>query len=413
MKRVDVVIVGGGSAGMASAISCFNHGVKNILILEKEDHLGGILNQCIHNGFGIHEFKEELTGPEYMDRFIKQIKSLGIEYKLNTMVTSITKDKVISYTNKEDGYVSIQANAIIMASGSYERTAGQINLQGDRPNGIITAGLAQKYLNINGYLVGKRVLILGSGDIGLIMARRLTLQGAKVLGVVEINSSPSGLNRNISQCLEDFNIPLFLSHTVKKVIGEANVEQVIIQKVDENYQLIDNTEITFDCDTLLLSVGLIPYIPLLVNLKCPIGLNKGPIVSDDMQTMLDGFFVCGNALHIHDVVDYVTSEARIAGENAAKYVKEKQLQQKIEINFDKNITYVIPQLMRLPIKSDLDIKFRVKKNLKDIWIEIYDDDKLIFKQFNLNLTPSEMMFITIKEEKLRDISNLNIKLNEK
>ena len=410
MKKVDVVIIGGGAAGMASAISCFDNGVKDILILEKDDHLGGILNQCIHNGFGIHEFKEELTGPEYMHRFIDQIHEKGIEYKLNTMVTNVTKDKIVSYTNKEDGFVRIQAGAIVVASGSYERTAGQIRLEGDRPNGVITAGLAQKYLNIHGYLVGKRVVILGSGDIGLIMARRMTLEGAKVLGVVEINPIPSGLNRNIAQCLNDFDIPSYLSHTVKKVVGKNNVEQVIIQKVDENYQFIDNTEIVFDCDTLLLSVGLIPYIPLLTNLNCPIGVNKGPLVSEDMETMLDGFFVSGNALHVHDVVDYVTSESRIAGKNAARYVLNKEEKQLSEIVYDENISYVIPQLINKKLNDDLDIKFRVKKVINNAFIEIYHNDKLVHKEFHLSLIPSEMIFITLKKDKVLNGSNLEIKI---
>ena len=323
MKNKQLVIIGGGSAGMAAAIKAYDEGVKDILILEKDSCLGGILNQCIHNGFGLTEFKEELSGPEYLSRFEEEVKKRGIEFKLHSLVTNITKDKVVTYTNSEEGIVEIKASAIIMATGCYERNAGAIQIPGDRPKGVITAGTAQKYLNIHGYLVGKRVVILGSGDIGLIMARRLTLEGAKVLCVCEIMPYSNGLQRNISQCLNDFNIPLYLSHSISKIVGRERVEKVIVSQVDDHFKFIPGTEMEFECDTLLLSIGLIPYISLLENINCPTSSTKGAMVYDNMETFVDGIFACGNCLHVHDVVDFVSEEGRNAGHGAALYLKEK------------------------------------------------------------------------------------------
>ena len=275
MKTIDLIVIGSGAAGMAAAIEAKKNGVDDILILEKDERLGGILNQCIHNGFGLTEFKEELTGPEYLQRFVDVVKELKIPYKLNAQVIDLSKDKVVTYSSKEDGLVKVQAKAIVMATGCYERNAGAIMLPGDRCSGVITAGTAQRYLNINGLMVGKRVVILGSGDIGLIMARRLTLEGAKVLCVSELMPYSAGLNRNIQQCLIDFDIPLYLSRTVSKVIGKDRLEKVVLSAVDENLQIIPGTEMEFECDTLILSVGLIPYISLLNYIDCPTSSTKG------------------------------------------------------------------------------------------------------------------------------------------
>ncbi|MGM9808669.1 MAG: NAD(P)/FAD-dependent oxidoreductase, partial [Bacilli bacterium] len=297
MINKDLVIIGGGSAGLAAAIEAYDNGIKDILVLEKDNDLGGILNQCIHNGFGLQEFKEQLAGPEYAERFIIQFKERNIEYKLNSLVMSISEDKVVTYSNDEDGCVEVKAKSIIMSCGCIERTRGAINIPGTRPKGVYTAGLAQRYLNIDGYLVGKRVFILGSGDIGLIMARRMTLEGAKVLGVAELMPYSNGLNRNIVQCLQDFNIPLYLSHTVTNIYGNNNLEGIDIARVDDKLNPIPGTEIHFDCDTLLLSVGLIPFNALLSN----IGANtnprtKGAVVDQNLQTSIPGIFSCGNCL---------------------------------------------------------------------------------------------------------------------
>ena len=320
MRTIDLVVIGGGSAGMASAIQAKKDGIDDILILEKDECLGGILNQCIHNGFGLTEFKEELTGPEYVTRFVDEVKALDIPYKLNAQVTDITSDKKVTYSSKEDGLVTVQAKAIVVATGCFERTAGQIQIPGDRCSGIITAGTAQKYLNIHGFMCGKKIVILGSGDIGLIMARRLTLEGAKVICVSEIMPYSNGLNRNIAQCLDDYNIPLYLSRSVSKVIGKDRLEKVILSAVDEKMQFVPGTEMEIECDTLILSVGLIPYVSLLKYINCPISSTKGAVVNEHMETMIDGIFSAGNCLHVHDVVDFVTDEGRLAGHGAALYL---------------------------------------------------------------------------------------------
>ena len=396
-----LVIIGGGSAGMAAAVKAYELGEKDILILEKNNYLGGILNQCIHNGFGLHEFKEELTGPEFMSRFSKQVNELGIKYRLNANVLSITKEKVVTYSSEEDGLVSVQADAIILTTGCYERNAGAIQIAGDRPVGVYTAGQAQLYLNCYGYLVGKKVFILGSGDIGLIMARRMTLEGAKVLGVAELMPYSAGLNRNIVQCLQDFNIPLYLSHTVKEVRGKNRVEKVIIAKVDEKMQFIPETEMEFDCDTLLLSVGLIPNNDLFNNLGIKFSKTRGAMVNQDMETEIPGIFSAGNVLHVHDLVDYVVSEAREAAVGAVKYLNKttKHAGFAYEIKQGYGIGYVVPQVLNIDDASEkVSLKFRVAKPFKDIVINIKEGERLIKKIIKPAIVPSEMEIVYLPKE---------------
>ena len=407
MRQIDLVVIGSGAAGMAAAIEAKNNGVNDLLILEKDEKLGGILNQCIHNGFGLTEFKEELTGPEYLQRFVDEVKRLEIPYKLNAQVIDLTKDKVITYSSKEDGLVKLQAKAIIMATGCYERNAGAIMLPGDRCSGVITAGTAQRYLNINGLMVGKRVVILGSGDIGLIMARRLTLEGAKVLCVSEIMPYSAGLNRNIQQCLIDYDIPLYLSRTVSKVIGKDRLEKVILSAVDENLQIIPNTEMEFECDTLILSVGLIPYVSLLNYIDCPISSTKGAIVNQYMETMIPGIFTAGNCLHVHDVVDFVSQEARLAGRSAALYLRNEidNNEKKIVIKPGQNISYVLPQFVLENSVDDITFKFRVRKPLKDQVVMIRSGETVLGKVVKPALIPSEMVMVNLSKDKLQEVKD--------
>ncbi len=407
MRQIDLVVIGSGAAGMAAAIEAKKNGVNDLLILEKDEKLGGILNQCIHNGFGLTEFKEELTGPEYLQRFVDEVKRLEIPYKLNAQVIDLTKDKVITYSSKEDGLVKLQAKAIIMATGCYERNAGAIMLPGDRCSGIITAGTAQRYLNINGLMVGKRVVILGSGDIGLIMARRLTLEGAKVLCVSEIMPYSAGLNRNIQQCLIDYDIPLYLSRTVSKVIGKDRLEKVILSAVDENLQIIPNTEMEFECDTLILSVGLIPYVSLLNYIDCPISSTKGAVVNQYMETMIPGIFTAGNCLHVHDVVDFVSQEARLAGRSAALYLRNEidNNEKKIAIKPGQNISYVLPQFVLENSVDDITFKFRVRKPLKDQVVMIRSGETVLGKVVKPALIPSEMVMVSLSKDKLQEVKD--------
>lgn len=417
MKTYDLVVIGGGSGGLSAAISAYDEGVKNILVLEKEEYLGGILLQCIHNGFGLHTFKEELTGPEYADRFVKELIEREIEYKVNTFVTEIKKndeDFTVIYSNQEEGFVLVNAKTIITATGCSERTRGEISMQGDRPSGVMTAGMAQKYLNLEGYLVGKNVFILGSGDIGLIMARRMVLEGANVLGVAELMPYSNGLNRNIVQCLEDFNIPLYLSHTVKRVIGKDRLESVIIQQVDENLNFIEGTEITFNCDTLLLSVGLIPNNPLLT----PLGVlmhpkTKGPLVDEYLMTNVKGIFACGNSLHVHDLVDFVTSEGAISGKSAAKYLKDNlDTNNIININNGKGISYVLPKTMYLNNDTTFKLNFRVNKPYKDVELIIKQNDKIIKKLKKAYLIPAEMESVIILKKDVISLDDIIVEVIE-
>ena len=415
MKTIDLLIIGGGSAGMAAALQARKEGISDILILEKDGQLGGILNQCIHSGFGLTEFKVELTGPEYLTRFKDEVEKEGIKYLLNTYVTKIDSNKNVTFTNSIDGNVTVHAKSIIVSTGCYERNAGAIRIPGDRVSGIITAGTAQKYLNIHGYLVGKRIVILGSGDIGLIMARRMTLEGAKVLCVSEIMPYSNGLNRNISQCLNDFNIPLYLSHTVSNVIGEnGRIKKVVLSKVDERMNFIPGTEMEFECDTLVLSVGLIPYINLLKDLGCEIGKTRGAKVDQYMQTTVEGVFSCGNSLHVHDVVDFVSEEGRLAGHGAALYLKgELPNSDFVDTVPGNGVGYIIPCKISKNNKENILLKFRITKPMRDVDIIVESNGEVLMKQYKVAMVPSEMATVNFPVSKLENVKdNLIIRIGD-
>jgi NADPH-dependent 2,4-dienoyl-CoA reductase/sulfur reductase-like enzyme len=404
-KFIDLVVIGGGPAGMAAAISAKENGIENVAIIERDDDLGGILEQCIHNGFGLHYFKQELTGPEYALKFVKKVKENNILTYLSTMVIDISEDKTITVVSKEHGYLKIRTKAIVLAMGSRERTRGALNIPGQRPAGIFTAGTAQKLVNIEGYMPGKKVVILGSGDIGLIMARRMTLEGAKVEAVIEIMPYSGGLTRNIVQCLDDFDIPLYLSHTVTKIHGKERVSGVTYAKVDKNRQIIEGTQKVIKCDTLLLSVGLIPENEL--SKKCGVKLDlvtNGPIVDENMQTNISGVFACGNVAHIHDLVDYVTQESVLAGKKAAKYVigKIRIKKKKIMIVAGDNINYVLPQSISKKSKDKINIFFRVSEPMRSAKIIINADGKKIKSIKKKRLAPGEMERVKLTKEILEN-----------
>ena len=421
--QYDLIIIGGGPAGLAAAVSARKEGVENILILERDRELGGILNQCIHNGFGLHTFKEELTGPEYAWRFIQQVEELRIPYKLHTMVLDIRDGedgKTVMAMNREDGLMMLTARAVILAMGCRERPRGALNIPGYRPAGIYTAGTAQRLVNMEGYMPGREVVILGSGDIGLIMARRMTLEGAKVKVVAELMPFSGGLQRNIVQCLDDFDIPLKLSHTVIDIQGKERVTGITLAEVDENRKPIPGTEEFYVCDTLLLSCGLIPENELSGKIGVELSrITSGPVVNESLETNVPGVFACGNVLHVHDLVDYVSEEAARAGACAAAYIrgeKEKEDTKEIPVFAVDGVRYTVPQTIRPACMEDtLTLRFRVGAVYRDCYVSVYLGDRRIWHKKKRKLAPGEMEQVVLKKSDLTDresFDKITVKVEE-
>lgn len=421
MSSYDIVIIGGGPAGLAAAAAAKREGVDSILILERDTQLGGILNQCIHNGFGLHTFKEELTGPEYAQRFIDQVEELKIEYRLNTMVMDITPDKEITAMNRTDGLFHIQAKSIILAMGCRERSRGALNIPGYRPAGIYSAGTAQRLVNIEGFMPGREVVILGSGDIGLIMARRMTLEGAKVKVVAELMPYSGGLKRNIVQCLDDFGIPLKLSHTVVDIKGKERLKGITLAAVDHKGKPIPGTEEEYSCDTLLLSCGLIPENEISRSIGVDMEpVTSGPVVNESLETSVEGVFACGNVLHVHDLVDFVSEEAATAGRNAASYVKAGgslgEMGTEIPIQAVDGVRYTVPKNIHVNRMADEQIvRFRVGAVYKNCYVSAYLNDERIIHRKRQIMAPGEMEEIKLKKEQLAafdGLEKITVKIEE-
>ena len=411
----DIVIVGGGPAGMAAAVAAKKAGTDSILILERDTRIGGILLQCIHNGFGLHHFGEELTGPEYAGRFSDEVEKLGIEYKTDTMVLEVNDKKQVTAINTKDGLMQIQAKAVILAMGCRERTRGALVIPGTRPAGIFTAGSAQRFVNIDGYLPGKKIVILGSGDIGLIMARRLTLEGAEVKLICELMPFSAGLRRNIVQCVENFNIPLKFSHTITKIHGKERVEGVSVAAVDKNRRPIPETEEFIECDTLLLSVGLIPENE--ISNGCGISIDSttsGPIVNEHMQTSVEGIFACGNTVHVHDLVDFVTAESLRAGENAARYVQGVKAKnpKNVVLRPGNRVRYTVPQhIESTESENPISIMFRPTDVYRNVQIVAYSNNERIKAIKKKIVRPGEMQVLELNPDQLAKVKdNLTVSI---
>ena len=403
MERFDIIVIGGGPAGLAAAIAARKQGAERVLILERDRELGGILNQCIHSGFGLHTFGKEYTGPEYANVFAEQIAPLGIEVRLNTMVLNVSEDRVVTCTGRERGLEQLEAGAVVLAMGCRERPRGALNIPGTRCAGIYTAGAAQRLVNMEGLLPGKEVVILGSGDIGLIMARRMTMEGAKVKAVAEVMPYSGGLRRNIAQCLDDFGIPLKLSTTVVDIHGTERLEGVTLAKVDEHRKPIPGTEEYIPCDTLLLSVGLLPENELSKTMGVELDpVTGGPAVFDDFSTSIPGVFACGNVLHVHDLVDFVSREADRAGESAAEYaLGQRRAGEEIVLRGTGGVRYTVPQKIAWDtMPSSLTVRFRVAEPMRDRCIAVYSGKKRLLQKKKRVMAPGEMEFVILKKDSI-------------